>query len=180
MTSDTPIVSRGCSGSGLVDARFVPDGVRAVFFDRDGVLNIDRGYVSRIEDFEWVDGAREAVSAVRRAGWLAVIVTNQSGIGRGFYSEEDFLVLTSWMLGDIDVDGVYYCPHHPDEECVGRKPRTGMIAAAQRDFKMDLSRSVLVGDKETDMEAAKAAGMRGLRFLGGDLYRFLEGHGVMG
>lgn len=145
-----------------------------MFLDRDGVLNLDKGYVSQVQDFEWTEGAKEAVLWAKEEGWTVVVVTNQSGIGRGYYTEADFLALSDWMVGEVEVDAVYYCPHHPDEHCPARKPGTRMLESARRDFGSEPALSVLVGDKDSDMEAARRFGSRGLRFPGGDLLSFLK------
>jgi D-glycero-D-manno-heptose 1,7-bisphosphate phosphatase len=159
----------------------------ALFLDRDGVLNVDAGYVSRWEDFHWIEGAKEAVAAFNRAGWLVVVVTNQSGVGRGYYSEEDVAALHARMAQDLaeagaHIDAIYYSPHHPEAaveafrhpDPPNRKPNPGMILTAARDLAIDLARSVMVGDKEADVEAARRAGVRGLLFPGGDLLAFLR------
>lgn len=143
----------------------------ALFLDRDGVINIDHAYVSRPEDFEFVDGIFELCRTASRLGYLIFVVTNQAGIGRGYYSEQDFLKLTEWMCGvfnaqGVVIDKVYFCPSHP-EHGVGqykvdspyRKPGPGMILQAAEEFDVDLARSVVVGDKETDIQAGVAAGV---------------------
>lgn len=158
----------------------------ALFLDRDGVLNEDRGYVSRWEDFAWIPGAREAVAAFNRAGWLVIVVTNQSGVGRGYYTEEDMHALHARMDAELAeaggrIDAFYFAPHHPESPIEAyrhpdppdRKPNPGMILRALADWPIDRERSVLVGDKTSDMEAAARAGVRGLLFDGGDLKRFL-------
>jgi D-glycero-D-manno-heptose 1,7-bisphosphate phosphatase len=158
----------------------------ALFLDRDGVLNEDRGYVSRWEDFHWIRGAREAVAAFNRAGWLVILVTNQSGIGRGYYTEAAMHALHARMAADLAafgarLDAVYFAPHHPEATLAtyrrpdpqDRKPNPGMILRALAEWPIDRQRSVLVGDKASDMEAAARAGIRGLLFPGGDLERFL-------
>lgn len=158
----------------------------ALFLDRDGVLNEDRGYVSRWEDFHWIAGAREAVAAFNQAGWLVILVTNQSGIGRGYYTEEAMHDLHARMSAELaaagaHLDAVYFAPHHPEAKVDAyrksdppdRKPNPGMILRALSDWPIDRERSVLVGDKVSDMEAASRAGIRGLLFTGGDLKRFL-------
>ena len=124
---------------------------RAVFLDRDGVINVDTAYCSRIEDFRFVDGVLEAAKALYAAGWLLVVVTNQSGIGRGYYTEVDFRRLTGWMK-DAAVPE-YRC------RCNCRKPAPGMILEAAETLGIDLTQSVMVGDKQGDMQAAKAAGI---------------------
>jgi D-glycero-D-manno-heptose 1,7-bisphosphate phosphatase len=166
----------------------------ALFLDRDGVLNEDRGYVARWEDFAWIEGAREAVAAFNAAGWLVIVVTNQSGVGRGYYTEEAMHALHERMARELAeaggrIDAFYFAPHHPDSASEAyrhpdppdRKPNPGMILRALADWPIDRARSVLVGDKASDMEAAQRAGVRGLRFRGGDLKRFLvEEAGLLG
>ncbi len=143
----------------------------AVFLDRDGVINQDTGYVSCIDDFHFIDGAIEALQLLKKKGYSLVVVTNQSGIARGYYSEEQFMQLTEWMDWsladrDVDLDGIYYCPHHPTageapyhQECNCRKPAPGMLLDAARELDIDLAASYMVGDKAADMQAARAAGV---------------------
>lgn len=143
----------------------------ALFLDRDGVINVDHRYVHTPDEFQFIDGIFELVAAANRAGYLVVVVTNQAGIGRGFYSEEQFHALTDWMQTKFSerggqIDAVYFCPHHPTEglgiyrqDCDCRKPAPGMIFAAMRDFDIDLSKSILVGDTFKDVQAADAAGI---------------------
>lgn len=144
----------------------------ALFLDRDGVVNVDRGYVSRIDDFEFIEGIFELCREAKRRGYLIFIVTNQAGIARGYYSEQNFLELTAWMESiflseGIGIDKVYFSPYHPDYGIGGykkdtdcRKPKPGMILNAVSEFNIDVSNSVLVGDKATDIAAALAAGIR--------------------
>lgn len=143
----------------------------ALFLDRDGVINIDHGYVCKQEDFEFVDGIFELCRQARQLGYLIFVVTNQAGIGRGYYTERDFLNLSDWMCGvfeaqSVVIDKVYFCPSHP-EHGVGkykvdspyRKPGPGMILQAAEEFGVDLQQSVLVGDKVSDIKAGLAAGV---------------------
>ncbi|MGL4614830.1 MAG: D-glycero-beta-D-manno-heptose 1,7-bisphosphate 7-phosphatase [Shewanella sp.] len=144
---------------------------RAVFLDRDGVINKDHGYVHQVDDFEYIEGVFDACIALKQMGYKLVVVTNQSGIARGLYSEEQFHSLTEWMdwnFADkgVELDGIYYCPHHPEKgvgdykvDCDCRKPKPGMLNDAAKFLKIDLSQSVMVGDKAEDMQAAKAAGV---------------------
>ncbi|MDB2386029.1 D-glycero-beta-D-manno-heptose 1,7-bisphosphate 7-phosphatase [Shewanella sp.] len=144
---------------------------QAVFLDRDGVINVDHGYVHSVDDFEYIDGVFEACAALKKSGYLLAVVTNQSGIARGMYSEEQFHSLTEWMdwnFSDkgIELDGIYYCPHHAEKglgeykvDCDCRKPKPGMLNSAAQFLNIDLSRSVMVGDKRDDMLAAQAAGI---------------------
>lgn len=152
--------------------------------DRDGVLNVDRGYVYRSEQFEWMPEAREAIGWLRGQGYSVAVVTNQSGIGRGLYSESDFHALMEWMKSELaafgtEIDAYYFCPHHPEDargeykmECNCRKPNPGMILQALEDLDGDSSTSFLVGDKETDLQAASAAGVRGYLYREGSLLEF--------
>jgi D-glycero-D-manno-heptose 1,7-bisphosphate phosphatase len=142
---------------------------RALFLDRDGVINVEKNYVHRIEDFEFVDGIFELCTEAQRLGYKLIVITNQAGIGRGYYSVADFERLTEWMVGqfaarEITIDRVYYCPYHPTEgigefrrESFERKPNPGMILRAQEDLCLDLAQSVLVGDRGSDVEAGRAA-----------------------
>lgn len=144
---------------------------RAVFLDRDGVINVDRGHVGRREDFEFLPGIFELCRSAQSLGLLPVVVTNQAGIGRGLYSEEDFQALTRWMLSEFESRGVrlgrvYHCPYHPTaglgeyrRESFDRKPNPGMFLRARDDFALDLERSVLIGDKDSDIAAGRAAGV---------------------
>lgn len=144
---------------------------KALFLDRDGVINIDHGYVHRIEDFEFLDGIFELCQVAQEKGLKIIIVTNQAGIARGFYTEHDFAVLSKYMLAAFDKKGIkitdiFFCPYHPehgighykkDAEC--RKPNPGMILQAAAAYDIDLSTSFLLGDKMSDIEAGLAAGV---------------------
>jgi len=145
---------------------------KALFLDRDGVINVEKNYVCRIEDFEFLPGIFDLCTLAMRLNFLLVVITNQAGIGRGYYSEADYQRLTDWMLEafrahGIEIDRVYHCPYHPTagigeyrQESFHRKPNPGMILKARDELGLDLSRSVLVGDKDTDIEAGMAAGVR--------------------
>jgi D-glycero-D-manno-heptose 1,7-bisphosphate phosphatase len=159
----------------------------ALFLDRDGVLNEDRGYVSRWEDFHWIAGAKETVAAFNRAGWLVIVVTNQSGVGRGYYTEADMHALHARMGEELaaagaHIDAFYHAPHHPQAPLDAyrhpdpplRKPNPGMILQALADWPINRAASLLVGDKPSDLEAAERAGVRGVLFAGGDLAAFLK------
>lgn len=149
----------------------VPAPRKAAFLDRDGVINLDRAYVSRWEDFEFVPGAIDAMRRLKKAGYALVVVTNQSGIARGYYTEAQYQALTAAMkqaLADagVAVDAVYHCPHHAKGEvaelaidCDCRKPAPGMILRAAKELNLSLADSILVGDKPSDIEAARAAGI---------------------
>ena len=148
------------------------NGKRAVFLDRDGVMNVDNGYVSQVDDFEFIEGVIEACKTLKEKGYLLVLITNQSGIARGYFSEEQFHTLTEWMdwsLADrgVDLDGIYYCPHHSEKgigeykvDCDCRKPKPGMLLSAIKELNIDVSRSILVGDKVSDIQAGLAAGVK--------------------
>jgi D-glycero-D-manno-heptose 1,7-bisphosphate phosphatase len=151
------------------------------------VLNEDPGYVHRWADFRWIPGAREAVAAFNAAGWWVFVVTNQSGVGRGYYTEADVHALHGEMSRDLAgmgarIDAYYYAPHHPDAteaayrhpDPPDRKPNPGMLLRAMAEFPVDRTRSLMVGDKDADLEAARRAGVRGLKFEGGDLKQFLS------
>jgi len=147
------------------------NGKRAVFLDRDGVVNVDNGYVSQVDDFEFIEGVIEACKTLKAKGYLLVLITNQSGIARGYFSEEQFHTLTEWMdwsLADrgVDLDGIYYCPHHNEKgigeykiDCDCRKPKPGMLLSAIEELNIDISQSILVGDKVSDIQAGLAAGV---------------------
>ena len=144
---------------------------KALFLDRDGVINIDKEYVYKIEDFEFCKGIFEALQHFQSLGYKLIIVTNQSGIGRGYYSEEDFQKLTHWMREallhvKITIDGVYHCPHTPEENCACRKPKSGMFEEAIRAFDIDVKASWMIGDKKSDIEAARSIGIENTIFLG--------------
>ena len=144
---------------------------RALVLDRDGVINVDKRYVFRVEDFEFIPGIFDLCRIAEGLGFLPIVITNQAGIGRGFYTEDDFQHLTKWMLSQFVERGarigrVYHCPYHPTagigpyrRDSDDRKPKPGMILRARSDFQLDLSRSVLVGDKDSDIEAGRAAGV---------------------
>ncbi len=145
---------------------------RAAFIDRDGVINEERGYVYRVEDFVFLPGAVEGLQRLQAAGFTLVVVTNQAGIARGYYGEADFARLTDHMRAQlaargVQVAAVYHCPHHPEagigvlrHDCDCRKPRPGMLRRAAAELGLDLATSVLVGDKLSDIQAGRAAGVR--------------------
>jgi rfaE bifunctional protein nucleotidyltransferase chain/domain len=144
---------------------------KAAFLDRDGVINLDRAYVHRWEDFSFVPGAIEAMRQLSAAGYALVVVTNQSGIARGYYSSAQFQSLTAQMCAALaqagaPVAGVYHCPHHPKgsvpefaRDCACRKPAPGLILQAARELDLSLADSLLIGDKPSDIQAARAAGV---------------------
>jgi D-glycero-D-manno-heptose 1,7-bisphosphate phosphatase len=137
---------------------------KALFLDRDGVINIDHGYVYEIENFEFTEGIFDLLKLFVYRDYQLFIVTNQSGIGRGYYTEEDFQTLTSWMLKQFEQEGVsiesvQYCPHQPEANCNCRKPKTGMIDTILNEYEIDLANSWLIGDKQSDIDLAINAGI---------------------
>ncbi len=158
----------------------------ALFLDRDGVINVDKGYVARVEDFEWIEGAIDCIRAFNARGWYVFIVTNQSGIARNYYSLGDMHTLHDWMLGQLgeagaQIDRVYFCPYHEAGEnpefrkpSQDRKPGPGMLLRAMADFDVDAAQSFMIGDKATDLGAAEAAGIPGFLFTGGNVALFAE------
>jgi D-glycero-D-manno-heptose 1,7-bisphosphate phosphatase len=135
---------------------------KAVFLDRDGVINVEKNYLYKIEDFEFIDGVIESLQYLEDLNYSLFIITNQSGIGRGYYTQEDFDILTKWMLEEFIKNGitiaeVQLCPHSPDNGCNCRKPLTGMIDIILQNHEVDLENSWLIGDKSSDIECAKNA-----------------------
>lgn len=140
---------------------------KAVFLDRDGTINVDKNYLHKVEDFEYLQGVKEALKIFETLGYILIIVTNQSGIARGYYSEDDYRRLSDWMKSDLESDGIflagqYYCPHLPNaeiteyaRECDCRKPNVGMFLQAIKDHDIDLDNSIAVGDKKRDLAICK-------------------------
>jgi D-glycero-D-manno-heptose 1,7-bisphosphate phosphatase len=159
---------------------------KALFLDRDGVLNIDHGYVGSRDRFDWVDGALDAIRYATQAGWHVFIVTNQSGVARGLYTEDAVRDLLDWIAGEAratggTVDDARFCPFHPDATVDAyrqvhpwRKPLPGMLLDLIQAWELDPKQAVMVGDQPTDMTAAAAAGVAGHLFGGGDLLAFLR------
>lgn len=157
----------------------------AVFLDRDGVLNVDHGYVHRPDQVEWIPGAKEAIKRLNDAGYFVFVVSNQAGVARGYFSEEDVRTLHLWMASELraagaHVDAFEYCPDHPEGTVARyrrvsnrRKPSPGMLLDCMARWPINRDESFLIGDKDIDMEAAKAAGIRGHRFTGGNLLDFI-------
>jgi D-glycero-D-manno-heptose 1,7-bisphosphate phosphatase len=137
---------------------------KTIFLDRDGVINKEVGYLYKIEDFAFIQGVFKACKYFQDLGYKLIIITNQSGIARGYYSEEDFHTMTKWMIEqfnaqNIDILDVFFCPHGPDSTCQCRKPRPGMLLEAQDKYNIDIKNSWMIGDKEADVGAANAAGI---------------------
>ena len=144
---------------------------KALFLDRDGIINVDHGYVHKIEDFEFVDGIFELCQLAITKGYQIFVITNQAGIARGLYDIAMFEKLSQWMVAafaghGIAISKVYYCPHHPSKgvndfvmSCQCRKPEPGMILQAQQEFSIDIKESIFIGDKISDMQAANNAGV---------------------
>ena len=160
--------------------------LKAAFFDRDGVLNVDKSYLYKIEDLEWIDGAKEALAYLTQQGYTIFVVTNQSGIARGYYTVDDMNRLHEFMAQQVATAGgkiekFYYCPHLPEGkiaeyavECDCRKPKPGLILRAFEEYDIDKDAAFLIGDKPRDVESAEAAGIKGYLFSGGNLLNFVK------
>ncbi|TDX33400.1 HAD-IIIA family hydrolase [Rhodovulum visakhapatnamense] len=158
----------------------------AIVFDRDGVLNIDHGHVGHPDRLDWTEGAIAAVRRVNAAGWYAFVATNQAGIAKGYYTEADYLALRAHMARDLAAAGAHidderYCPTHPQavhpelrQVSDRRKPGPGMLLELKHRWPVDWAQSVMIGDKPTDIEAARAAGLEAVLFQGGDLDALVE------
>ena len=138
--------------------------IKTIFLDRDGVINHEVGYLHKIEDFQFIDGVFEACLYFQSLDYQIVVVTNQSGINRGYYNESDFHQVNSWMLDQFKLRGinildVFFCPHGPNDDCDCRKPKPGMLLKAKEEYEIDMARSWIIGDKEADVKAANAAGI---------------------
>ncbi len=138
---------------------------KVAFLDRDGVINVDFGYTYKVSDFVFTQGCVEALQQLQQQGFAIIVVTNQSGIARGYYSEEDYLQLTQWYCEQLQQQGVtisdvFYCPHGPDDGCTCRKPLPGLFYQAAEKYHIDFSNALMVGDKVSDIQAAHAAGIR--------------------
>ncbi len=152
---------------------------RALFLDRDGVINVDHGYVHAAADTDFLPGIFDLVRTAREAGFLPIVVTNQAGIARGYYDEAAFRDYTAWVHRAFEAEGApllatYFCPHHPTaglgplrQDCTCRKPKPGMLLQAAHDFGIDMAGSCLLGDTQADLDAARAAGLRDWRRLAG-------------
>lgn len=159
---------------------------KAVFFDRDGVLNVDKGYLGHWEDFTWIPGAKEALAYLTAKGYAIIVVTNQSGVARGYYTEDDVQNLHRHMCAEAEEAGgsitaVYYCPYlegaplpQYDRKSDWRKPAPGMVLQAVKEYDVDISQSFMIGDMPRDVECGHNAGMDGYRFTGGRLDDFVQ------
>lgn len=137
---------------------------KAIFLDRDGVINVEKEYLHTIEEFEFIDGVIEALLYLQSLGFALFVITNQSGIARGYYKEEDFIILTQWMVADLAQAGVVisrveFCPHGPNSTCNCRKPKIGMIEQIALHHSIDFSNSWIIGDKQSDIECGKNSGI---------------------
>tara|TARA_B110000483_G_scaffold243437_1_gene333244 strand:- start:229 stop:756 length:528 start_codon:yes stop_codon:yes gene_type:complete len=139
--------------------------IKTIFLDRDGVINKEMRYLHKAEDFEFINGVFDSCRYLQKLGYSIIIVTNQSGIGRGLYQLKDFQILTKWMISEfqknnIEILDIFYCPHSPGLRCKCRKPKPGMINDAKIKYSIDMKKSWMIGDKETDIKAAYDAGIK--------------------
>jgi len=160
--------------------------LKAVFFDRDGTLNVDRDYLYRIEDLRWMPLAREAMAYLARRGYMLFVITNQSGVARGYYGEEQVKSLHKVMAKQAaaygaSIEKFYYCPHHKEGkiaayvvDCDCRKPKPGMLLQCFEEYCIDKEHSFMIGDGKRDVECAEAAGIRGYLYRGGNLLEFVK------
>ncbi len=158
----------------------------AAFLDRDGVLNFDDGYIGTRDRIRWTPGVVSAIRTLNEAGYLVFVITNQSGVARGMFSEQDVRDLHDWMRDELQrngarIDDFRFCPHHADGsvadyavDCDCRKPKPGMLRDLMKAWPVRTQGSFVIGDKPSDVEAAKAAGLPGFLFAGGDLAAFVD------
>lgn len=159
---------------------------KAVFFDRDGTLNVDVHFLHRPEEFIWTPDAKEAIKYVNEQGYLAILITNQSGVARGYFPETCVTEIYDWMNAELakigaHLDALYYCPHHPKGKidqyrklCDCRKPSPKMVNDACQRFTIDKAQSYFVGDSDTDMQCANNAHIEGIRYTSGSLLKLLQ------
>ena len=138
--------------------------IKTIFLDRDGVINKEKGYLHKIKDFEFISGVFETCRYLQGLNYKIIIITNQSGISRGLYTENDFQIINNWMISefkknDINILDVFHCPHMPESNCSCRKPKPGMLTIACKKYDIDMSKSWMIGDKESDIIAANSAGI---------------------
>lgn len=157
-----------------------------IFLDRDGVINLDTGYPHRKEDFQLVEGAGTAIAKMNLLGFLVIVVTNQSGVARGYFTEADVHQFHEYITDELKqysalIDGFYLCPYHPDavieayrQDHPDRKPKAGMIERAIQEWPIDRKHSFLIGDRESDIQAARNADIQGYLFQGGNLDEFFQ------
>ena len=156
----------------------------ASFLDRDGVINVEKGYVYKIQDFEWIDGAKEAIKLLNEKNYYVIVVTNQSGIARNYYKESDVDRLHTFINSQLNkinarIDEFFYSPYHPDFSNKYshlshlRKPDIGMLKEAEKKFKFDKKNSFMIGDQVSDIDCAKKYGIQGYRFNSDNLYDFI-------
>ena len=139
--------------------------IKTIFLDRDGVINKEVNYLHNIDDFEFIDGVFEACRHFQKLGYEIIIITNQSGIARGYYTEYDYQLITKWMLDqfeerNVKILDVFHCPHGPDSSCDCRKPKPGMLLQAINQYGIDMKRSWMIGDNDVDIKAANAANIQ--------------------
>ena len=138
--------------------------IKTIFLDRDGVINKELNYLYKIQDFEFIKGVFDACAFFQNLNYSIIIISNQSGIGRGLYSEKDYLKINQWMLNEFSLKSIsildtFYCPHKPNSSCNCRKPKPGMLLTAKKTYDIDMKKSWMIGDKETDIQAAIASGI---------------------
>ena len=139
--------------------------IKTIFLDRDGVINKEVNYLCKIDDFEFIEGIFDACLYFQKLGYQIIIITNQSGIARGYYSEDDYQLISKWMLTQFEDKGItildiLHCPHGPDSTCDCRKPQPGLLLKAKSKHNIDMQKSWMIGDKERDIQAANAAGIQ--------------------
>jgi len=145
--------------------------IKTIFLDRDGVINEDINYLHKIEDCKFVDGIFNACKYFQKLNYKIIIITNQSGIARGYFKENDFHKLSNWMLNqlkekDIEILDIFYCPHGPESNCECRKPKPGMFIAAKNKYNINMKKSWMIGDNQRDITAASLAGITNTILVG--------------